>query len=225
MAASSRWSLLACEACHNSLMSDELSGGPPAGGRGRAALLVVVVAVLAIVVVVAQRRGVDQPEGLAAPTSTPLPQMPPLPGQLRSPLPPTPLLAFADLCRPVRAGGPSALDVSFSLRNNGTGPVALTAVEPKLPLAGLKERGYTIRAGSCPATGRTLTDSRLGRARPVEIAPATSVVATLHFALPDECPQPYPVLAVVSEQRGTADPISTDYTLLSDLGEVSFPNC
>jgi hypothetical protein len=206
-------------------MSDEVSGGPPAGGPGRTAVLVLVVAVLAIAGVVALRRGIDQPEGLVVPTSPPPLQMPPLPGQLTSPLPPTPLLAFADVCRPVRTSGPSALDVSFSLRNNGTGPVTLTAVEPKLPLDGLKERGYTIRAGSCPATGRTLTDNRLGHARPVEIAPATSVVATLHFGLPDECPQPYPVLAVVTEQRGTAEPISTDYPLLSDLGGVRFPNC
>jgi hypothetical protein len=206
-------------------MSDEVSGGPPAGGRGRGALLVLVVAVLAIVAVMALRRGVEQPEGLAVPTSTPPLQMPPLPGQLSSPLPPTPLLAFAEVCRPIRTNGPSTLDVSFSLRNNGTGPVALTAVEPELPLAGLKERGYTIRAGACPATGRTLTDNRLGRARPVEVAPATSVVATLHFELPHECPQPYPVLVVVTEQRGTGDPISTDYSLLPDLGEVRFPNC
>jgi hypothetical protein len=225
MAASSRSSLVAREACHNSLMGDEVSGGPPAGGRGRIALLVLVVAVLAVVGVMTLRRGVDQPEGLVAPTSPPPRQMPALPGQLTSPLPPTPELALGDVCRPVRASGQFALDVSFSLRNNGTGPVAVTAVEPKLPLAGLKERGYTIRAGSCPATGRTLTDNRLGRARPVEVAPATFVVATLHFALPDECPQAYPVLAVVTEQRGTADPISTDYTLLSDLGEVRFPNC
>jgi hypothetical protein len=135
------------------------------------------------------------------------------------------VLALADICRPIRAGGASALDVSFSLRNNSDAPVALTGVAARLPLAGLKERGYTIRSGGCDQNGPALADSRTAPARPVEVPPTTFVVATLHFALPDECPKPYPVQVVVTERAGTAAPISTGYPLLPDLSEVSFPSC
>jgi len=141
-------------------------------------------------------------------------------------LPPTPALALGDVCRPVRATGPNALDVSFSLRNNSSAPVTLVAVEPLLPLAGLLERGYTIRTGTCAQHGPTVTYSRLERVSPVTVPPTGWVVATLHFALPDECPKPYPVQVVVTDLPDpTAPSISTTYPLLADLGEVSFPNC
>lgn len=196
-------------------MSDEVSGGPVPPGRGRAALVIVAAVVVAVLAVTALRRGVEPPE------AAPLP--------IRSPAastPPTPSLALGDVCRPVKATGPNGLDVSFSLRNNSNAPVSLFAVSPELPLAGLKERGYTIRAGTCSATGKVLTDNRLGRAHPVVVPPIGWVVATLHFALPSECPKPYPVLAVVTEMRDpTAPSIDTHYPLLADLGGVSFANC
>ncbi|HST63873.1 MAG TPA: hypothetical protein VLM05_01680 [Mycobacteriales bacterium] len=195
-------------------MSDEVSGGP-APSRGRVALVALVAVGLVAVAVTALRQGVTEP--LAAPTPT------------RSPaasLPPTPSLAFGDVCRPVRATAPSALDVSFSLRNNGSRPVRLTAVTPELPMSGLQERGYTIRSGTCKTRGRTLSDNRLERVDPVEVQPAGWVVATLHFALPDECPSPYPVSVLVSEmQDAAASPIDTHYALLPDLAEVRFPSC
>jgi hypothetical protein len=200
------------KACHNSLVSDE-SGTGRAPRPGRAALIALAAVVVTAVAVPALRRGVEPPE--------------PSPSPVRSPaasIPPTPSLAFDDVCRPVRTTSPTRLDVSFSLRNNGSAPVALVAVEPERPLAGLLERGYTIRAGHCPATGRTLTDNRLGRARPVRVAPGASVVATLHYALPAECPKPYPVLVVVTESRG-GKLISTDYSLLPDLNGVAFAAC
>jgi hypothetical protein len=195
-------------------VSDEVSGGPDGPRRGRVALVVLAALVVAAVAVTALRRGVEPPDTPALPTRSPA-----------ASLPPTPSIAFGDVCRPVRAIGPNALDVSFSLRNNSSAPVALISVQPDLPLAGLLERGYTIRAGTCPATGRTITDNRLGRARPVELAPAGWVVATLHFALPDKCPKPYPVSAYVTEMQDPAAPsISTHYPVLADLGGVSFPN-
>ena len=195
-------------------MSDEVSGGPPAPGGGRVALVIVAALVVAALAVTALRRGVDTPD-TALPTRSPA-----------ASLPPTPVLALGDVCQPVRATGPNGLDVSFSLRNNSTAPARLVSVEPELPLAGLLERGYTIRSGTCPATGRTLTDSRLGRGRPIDVPPAGWVVATLHFALPGQCPQPYPVQAVVTELPDpTAPSISTRYPLLPDLGEVSFASC
>jgi hypothetical protein len=185
---------------------------------------VLVAAAVVVAGVVSLRRGVDPPE-LRPPASPPVAQLPRPPGQPLTPLPPTPVLAFGDVCRPIRPAGPSALDVSFSLRNNSDAPVALTEVAPRLPLAGLRERGYTVRSGGCDQRGRPLADNRTAPARPVEVPPTAFVVATLHFALPDECPKPYPVLAVVTERTGRADPISTEYPLLADLGEVSFPNC
>jgi hypothetical protein len=202
-------------------VSDEVSGGLGAPGRGRAALVVLVAVVVAVLAVTALRRGVEPPPAAA----------PPPIGSPPASTPPTPALALGDVCRPVKATGRYGLDVSFSLRNNSDAPVALVAVEPKLPLAGLLERGYTIRSGTCPPTGRpltnrTLTDNRLGRAHPVEVAPTGWVVATLHFALPDECPKPYPVQVVVTEMRDpNAASISTRYPLLNDLGEVSFASC
>jgi hypothetical protein len=201
-------------------VSDEVGGGRGAPGRGRAALVILAAVVVAALAVAALRRGVEPPE------AAPLP--------IRSPAastPPTPALALGDVCRPVKATGPNGLDVSFSLRNNSRAPATLVSVEPRLPLAGLLERGYTIRSGTClpslpTVTGPTLTDSRLGRAHPVVVAPAGWVVATLHFALPDECPKPYPVQVVVTDLPDpTAPSISTTYPLLADLGEVSFPNC
>ncbi len=198
-------------------MSDEVGGGPGPPGRGRAALVVLAAVVVAVLAVTALRRGVDSPDTALTPPPT------------RSPaasVPPTPSLALGDVCRPVRATGPNALDVSFSLRNNSSAPATLLSVEPRLPLAGLLERGYTIRSGNCPATGRTVTDSRLERVDPVTVPPTGWVVATLHFALPKECPKPYPVQAVVTELPDPNAPsISTRYPLLNDLGEVSFPNC
>lgn len=199
-------------------MSDEVSGGP-GPSRGRIVLVVLVAVALAAVAVTALRRGVEEPAAAPTPTRSPA-----------ASLPPTPAVAFGDVCRPVRATGSSALDVSFSLRNNGSAPVSLLAVTPELPLGGLKQRGYTIRSGTClpsgpPVTGPTLTDSRLERIHPVEIAVAGWVVATLHFALPDVCPKPYPVSVVVSEATDpAAPPINTHYPVLADLGEVSFPS-
>jgi hypothetical protein len=179
------------------------------------ALVVLVAVGLAVAGVAGLRRGVDEPVAAPSPTRSPA-----------ASLPPTPVIAFGDVCRPIRTAGPDALDISFSLRNNSSRPATLVAVDPLLPLNGLLERGYTIRAGTCPATGRTLTDNRLGRARPVEVEPAGWVVATLHFALPPGCPAPYPVQAVVYEMSGPgAAPISTRYPVLPDLGEVRFPNC
>jgi hypothetical protein len=195
-------------------VSDEVSGGPDAPGRGRAALVVLVAVAVAALAVTALRRGVDSPD-TALPTRSPA-----------ASVPPPPSLALDQVCRPVRVTGPDALDVSFSLRNNTGAPATLVSVEPRLPLAGLLERGYTIRSGGCPATGGTLTDSRLERSDPVTVPPIGSVVATLHFALPDECPKPYPVQVVVTELPEPAAPtVNTPYTLLADLGEVSFPNC
>jgi hypothetical protein len=196
-------------------VSDEFSAGAVPPRRGRAVLVALVAIAVAAVAVTALRRGVETPEAAPLPTRSPA-----------ASLPPTPSLALGDVCRPVKATGPDGLDVSFSLRNNGAAAVALVAVEPRLPLAGLLERGYTVRAGTCPATGRTLTDNRLGRAHPVEVAPSGWVVATLHFALPAGCPKPYPVLALVTEMPDpTAPSISTEYPLLADLGEVSFASC
>jgi hypothetical protein len=192
-----------------------VSGGPGARGRGRPALLILVAVVVAALAVTFLRRGVE-----------PIQAAPPPIGSPPALTPPTPALALGDVCRPVTATGPYGLDVSFSLRNNSNAPVSLYAVSPELPLAGLKERGYTIRAGRCPATGDVLTDSRLGRARPVVVPPIGWVVATLHFALPDVCPKPYPVQAVVTEMRDPGAPsIDTRYPLLNDLAEVSFANC
>ena len=179
--------------------------------------MILVVVVVAALAVTALRRGVDSPgsRDTALPTRSPAASVPPVPS-----------LALDQVCRPVRVTGPNALDVSFSLRNNSDVPATLVSVEPRLPLAGLLERGYTIRSGRCPATGGTLTDSRLERSDPVQVPPIGSVVATLHFALPDECPKPYPVQVVVTELPERAAPtINTPYTLLADLGEVSFPNC
>jgi hypothetical protein len=196
-------------------VSDEFRTGAQRPQRGRVALIALVSIVVAAVAVTALRRGVDVPEAGPPPILSPA-----------ASVPPTPSLALGDVCRPVKATGPDGLDVSFSLRNNSNAPVELTAVEPVLPLAGLLERGYTIRAGTCPATGRVLTDNRLGRAHPVVVAPIGWVVATLHFALPPECPQPYPVQAVVTEMRGpAATSISTHYPLLPDLSEVRFASC
>ncbi|HEY6747986.1 MAG TPA: hypothetical protein VI357_20010 [Mycobacteriales bacterium] len=198
-------------------MSDEVSGGPAAPGRGRAALVILVAVVFAVLAVTALRRGVDSPETALTPPPT------------RSPaasVPPTPALALGDVCRPARVTGPNALDVSFSLRNNSSAPATLVSVEPRLPLAGLLERGYTIRSGTCAQDGRTVTDSRLERVNPIQVPPAGWVVATLHFALPDTCPKPYPVQAVVTElPEPDAPTISTPYPLLPDLGDVSFPSC
>lgn len=195
-------------------MSDEVSSGP-APSRGRVALVALVAVVLVAVAVTGLRRGVTEPLSVPTPTRSPA-----------ASLPPTPSLAFGDVCRPVRTTGPSALDVSFSLRNNGSAPVQLTAVTPELALSGLKERGYTVRSGTCTTRGRTLSDNRLERVDPVRVAPAGWVVATLHFALPDECPSPYPVSVVVSEMRDAAAlPIDTHYALLPDLGEVKFTSC
>lgn len=197
-------------------MSDEVSGGPPAPGRGRATLVVLAALVVAVLAVTALRRGVDGPGTALTPAPT------------RSPaasVPPIPVLALGDVCRPVRATGPNALDVSFSLRNNSAAPATLVSVEPRLPLDGLLERGYTIRTGTCAERGPTVTDSRLERVSPVTVPPAGWVVATLHFALPDECPKPYPVQAVVTELANADLSLSTRYPLLNDLAEVSFPNC
>lgn len=194
-------------------MSDEVSGGP-APSRGRAVLLVLVAVVLVAVGVTALRRGVT------APVAAPVPPRSPAASQG-----PTASVAFGDVCRPVRVTGPSALDVSFSLRNNGSAPISLLAVTAELPLGGLKERGYTIRSGTCASAGPTLSDNRLERFNPVEVGLAGWVVATLHFALPDVCPKPYPVSVVVSEaQDPAAPPIDTHYPVLPDLGEVSFPS-
>ena len=195
-------------------MSDEVSGGPGPAGRGRVVLVVLVALVLAGLAVTALRRGVDTPE-VATPTRSPA-----------AVTGPTAQLAFADVCRPIRALGPNGLDVSFSLRNNSSGPATLLFVEPRLPLAGLLERGYTIRSGTCTEKGPTVTDNRLERVDPVTVPPAAWVTATLHFALPKECPKPYPVQAVVTELPDPNAPaVATPYTLLPDLGEVSFPNC
>jgi hypothetical protein len=166
---------------------------------------------------VSLRRGVDRSELAPAPTSVPV-QMPAPPGV------PTPGLSLGDVCRPVRPSGPSALDVSFSLRNNSSATVTLSAVEAKLPLAGLRERGYSVRSGACGQAGRPLTDNRTGPANPVRVPPATYVVATLHFALPATCPAPYPVQAVITERHGEAS-ISTEYPLLADLGGIPFTTC
>lgn len=196
-------------------MSDEVSGGPGAPGRGRAAWVILAAVVVAVLAVAALRRGVEPPAAAPVPTRSPA-----------ALLPPTPSLAFGDVCQPVRATGPSTLDVSFSLRNNGSAPVDLVAVSPELPLAGLKERGYTIRSGTCAAPGRTLTDNRLGHARPIEVASAGWVVATLHLGLPDVCPKPYPVAALITESPPDRLGVSmeTHYPVLPDLGGVSFPN-
>jgi hypothetical protein len=178
-------------------------------------LVILAAVVVAVLAVTALRRGVEPTEAAPPPIGSP-----------PASTPPTPALALGDVCRPVTATSPNGLDVSFSLRNNSTTPVVLVSVEPQLPLAGLLERGYTIRSGACPATGRTLTDSRLGRARQIEVPATGWLVATLHFALPKECPKPYPVQAVVTELPDPDAPsISTRYPLLPDLGEVSFPNC
>jgi hypothetical protein len=202
-------------------VADEISGGDRPPRRGRTVLFVLIGVIVAVAAVTSLRRGVDPP---ALPRASNGPsQLPAPPGVVP---PPTPVLALGDVCRPVTPSSPVSLAVSFTLRNNSAKPVRLTAVSPNRPEAGLKERGYTIRAGSCPPTGTLLTDNRLGRARPVVVRPASFVVATLYFELPDECPTPYPVQAVVSEQADAAAPtIDTDYTLLSDLGGVSFPNC
>jgi hypothetical protein len=193
-------------------VSDE-SGAGRASRPGRVALVALAAVVVAAVVVPALRRGVEPPD--------------PAPLPVRSPaasIPPTPSLALGDVCRPIRATGPNALDVSFSLRNNSDAPATLVSVEPRLPLAGLLERGYTIRSGTCAENGRTVTDSRLERVHPIQVPPTGWVVATLHFALPDECPKPYPVLTIVTESRD-GEPIRTRYPLLADLAEVAFPNC
>lgn len=177
-------------------------------------LVILVAVVLAALAVTALRRGVEPPVAVPVPTRSPA-----------ASVPPTPSLGLGLVCTPVTAG-PSSLDVSFSLRNMGGAPVDLVSVEPELPLAGLLERGYTIHAGQCPATGATLTDDRLGRARPVRVPPAGWVVATLHFALPPTCPDAYPVLAVVTETADSgALTIATHYPLLADLGGVKFASC
>jgi hypothetical protein len=198
-------------------MADEISGAAPPGRRGRTVLFVLVAAAVAVGGVVALRRGVDRAVLTPAPTSIAA-QLPAPPGV------PTPGLSLGDVCRPVRPTGPSGLDVSFSLRNNSSAAVTLTNVEPKLPLAGLKERGYSVRDGNCEQTGRPLADNRTAAAEPVQVQPATFVVATLHFALPPTCPQPYPVQTVITERHGVVS-VSTDYPLLPDLSGVPFATC
>lgn len=120
---------------------------------------------------------------------------------------------------PVKTDGRTTLTVSFELSNPNPEAITVTLLRPTLPLDGLHPRGTTIRTGRCAHP--------TGKAKPAagqRIKAHQTVLATMTFGLPKECPQPFPVEATVTI-AGASGGVTQLMPLLSDLGGVTFATC
>jgi hypothetical protein len=194
-------------------VADEISGGSPAPRPARTVLFVLVLAALVIAGVVSLRRG--RPEPAAAPTPTPIP--PAFSYDPGPPVVPPPVgaLALRGLCA-VRSDYRTTLEVEFALENTTAVPATLVSVTPLLPLAGLRVRGTALRGGTCRDRGPARTAGAVpGRG---------IVVVTFRLGLPPTCPQALPVQATVRDRSARGD-LTSQVTLLSDLGGIRFETC
>lgn len=122
------------------------------------------------------------------------------------------------VCSPVTDGRRS-LTVRFLLRNATQLDERLLWVSPELPMGGLRFVKSDEQRGTCAHP--------IGKPVPFTHQPLPvggSIIVGLHFALPDSCPAPYPVQAVVTVGIGGAERLDS-VTLYSDLGAVKFKLC
>ena len=108
-----------CEACHNRLVGDEIGSDAAPTSRGPARCWPWLVAAAVVVAgVVALRRGVDPVAAAAAGQPAGRADAPRCRASSTADAAAAGAgAALSDVCRPIRPAGPSALDVSFTLRN------------------------------------------------------------------------------------------------------------
>lgn len=125
----------------------------------------------------------------------------------------------ASLVCPVKTNGRTTLTVTFELFNPNPESVTITLLRPTLPLDGLHPKSTTVRTGSCAHPTGTPKPPPGQR-----IKPHKTVLVTMTFGLPKECPGPYPVEATVT-MAGASGGVTQLMPLLSDLGGIKFATC
>ena len=108
------------------------------------------------------------------------------------------------------------LAVTFQLSNVSDSDVFVTSVRSVLPLHGLRPRGPATAGGSCPNPANLAARGL--------ISPEQSRFYTLNFALPKNCPAPYPVQVRINFRADGFAGTSLSL-LLSDLSVLDFDNC
>jgi hypothetical protein len=124
-------------------------------------------------------------------------------------------LALGRIC-PAVTDGSSTLAVSFTLVNISTRDVTLLDVEPVLPIGGLKPHGPNTAGGTCEHPLKETPGGLLG--------PGATQLITMHFRLPKECPQPFPVQAQIKLRANQMVGMTT-VGVYSDLGSIDFDTC
>lgn len=109
------------------------------------------------------------------------------------------------------------LTVSVGIENVDTRRVYVQGFRPVLPMGGLRATGGSMGFELCGDVARTQDTS---------LEPGQAIVVTMAFALPDECPAPYPVQVEVmtaTEPDGTV--FRKQLGVLNDLGGLRFRQC
>jgi hypothetical protein len=154
------------------------------------------------------------PVGRASPALVTSPSPPPgyQPGYHES------VPTLESVCTPV-TDGRSRLSLRFVLINRTADDLEITAVRPILAMGGLQLSRLRVVSGGC----RAPLDEPLDK--PLDSGSEALVV--FDFTLPDECPQPYPVGALVTSHvpglsRSGTD---TEIPVYPDLGSIRFASC
>jgi hypothetical protein len=126
-------------------------------------------------------------------------------------------IVLRDTCA-VRTDHRNVLAASFWLNNILEEPVLITSLQGHPPLGGVRQDGPVLSGGTCRKPGKF-------NAKAV-IDPLGSRLYTVHWKLPDTCPEPYPLQVRVTYQLAGEDLMKSDFvTVLVDLGGIGFVQC
>jgi hypothetical protein len=194
---------------------DEISNGPernPRSSRFWVALSAVLL-LLAVLALLVRWNGQGSPD--AAPSATALPGNPPP----TAVLPTVPTVAryvnTGTVC-PVVTDHRHTLAVSFTVVSLAATAVTVTGVEPVLPVGGLRPVDTAVTGGICASPAAAPPGTTL--------EPGRTLLVTLRFELPDDCPHPYPVQADV-HVRADGPVVTNRLGVLPDLGGIPFDTC
>ena len=188
---------------------EELGHEPAQAPHGRTVTAAVLAAALVVAWFVAGHHGNSRDHDLALPA-------PSVPYVAPTPAPANPRPQFEGVCTPV-TDGRHRLSLSFVLANRTPTYLLVSRVQPLLPAGRLRARDVSINQGGCDAM-----------TAPVPLLPGGAEVrVTFDLELPRQCPQPYPVSALVTTRVFESDGSGTtvEVPVYPDLGSIDFATC
>jgi hypothetical protein len=161
-------------------------------------------------------------------TPTPAPSLAPSASPAAEPVDPDPTTAVLrqvtgfvnaqDIC-PVVTDGRTTMAISFVLQNTTPLVEEIVQVKSVLPVTGSNLRSVALHLGTCAHPG-----SQAGSPVQHVLEPGGTALITLHFGLPKQCPQPYPVIADIDVSL-MGNLREEELRIFNDLGTVKFATC